>query len=307
MMGNMYCAHFGLADKPFRLMPDPGYLFMSPRHRMGLASLEYGIAEGDSGFTVMTGEVGAGKTTLVRRLLANIDDTELTIGYIDHTSVLDASPLAWVVAAFGEEPGNDSDAALMRRLQHFLINEYGAGRRSLLIIDEAQNLSAGALETLRMLTNINAGRDCLLHIMLVGQPQLLQLLQHPDLAQVAQRVVVEYHLNSLGAEETGAYIRHRLDTAGGDPELFSEDAIDAVHYFSAGVPRLINVLCDYALLYGFANDLERIDLDTILAVVQGRRIGGINHHAGDHAEREAIRQRVLQRTGTDLASSGLEA
>lgn len=297
----MYRQHFGLKDKPFNLAPDPDYLYLSSRHRIGLAMLEYGLMETAAGLTVISGEVGAGKTTIVRKLLRRIDYREITVGLINNTGPFDGALMSYVVSAFQLPHEDRDDIALFRDFQKFLIGEYAQGRRVVLIVDEAQNLSATALEELRMLTNINADRDQLVQIMLIGQPQLLDILKQPALAQIAQRVSVEYHLGPLDLEEVGSYIRHRLEVAGGQPGLFSEDAIHATYYFSGGVPRLINTLCDYALVFGYAKGADHIDLETLLAVVKGRSIGGVNRHIEDNAELEQVRRQLLERHGVDLS------
>lgn len=297
----MYRQHFGLKDKPFNLAPDPDYLYLSNSHRVGLAMLEYGLMETAAGLTVITGEVGAGKTTIVRKLLRRIDYREITVGLINNTGPFDGALMSYVVSAFQMNHEGKDHIALFRDFQKFLIGEYAQGRRVVLIVDEAQNLSATALEELRMLTNINADRDQLVQIVLVGQPQLLEILKRPELAQIAQRVSVEYHLGPLELEDVGNYIQHRLEVAGGSPNLFQADAIRAVYYFSGGVPRLINTLCDYALVFGYANGTEHIDLETVLEVVKGRSIGGVNRHIKDNTKLEQVRRLLLERHGVDLS------
>ena len=296
----MYKQHFGLKDKPFNLTPDPDYLFLSSKHKIGLGLLEYGLMETAAGLTVITGEVGAGKTTLIRKLLRRIDHNELTIGLINNTSTFHEELMSWVMSSFGLSHEDKDNTTRFREFQKFLIQEYSQGRRCVLIVDEAQNLGSKALEELRMLSNINADRDQLIQIVLIGQPQLLDIMETPDMAQIAQRVSVEFHLEPLGYDEIKQYIGYRLEVAGSDVEIFNEEAIKAVFYFSGGVPRLVNTLCDYALVYGFSMGNKVIDINTILEVKKGRRIGGINRYIKNKEEIESVRQDLLANAGIDL-------
>ncbi|MCP3670948.1 MAG: AAA family ATPase, partial [Gammaproteobacteria bacterium] len=209
---------------------------MSSKHKVGLSLLEYGLMETAAGLTVITGEVGAGTTTLIRKLMRRIDYDEMTVGVINNTGTLHEELMSWVASSFNLPHEGKDNVALFRDFQAFLIAEYAKGKRTVLIVDEAQNLGDRALEDLRMLTNINADRDQLLQIVLVGQPELLELLSKPELAQIAQRVSVEYHLEPLDYEEVVEYIRHRLEVAGGSPDIFDDSAIMAIYYFSGGVP-----------------------------------------------------------------------
>lgn len=299
----MYKQHFGLKDKPFNLIPDPDYLYMSSKHKIGLSLLEYGLMETAAGLTVITGEVGAGKTTLIRKLMRRIDYNELTVGIINNTGTIQEELMSWVASSFNLEHEGKDSVALYRDFQKYLISEYARGKRTVLIVDEAQNLGSGALEDLRMLTNINADRDQLLQIVLVGQPQLLDLLAKPELAQIAQRVSVEYHLEPLSLEELVLYIQHRLEVAGGNKDIFEEAAISAIYYFTGGVPRLVNTLCDYALVHAYAEGKDTVDFKTALAVKSGRKIGGINRFVKDKDEVERVRQNLIETQGVDLANS----
>ena len=300
----MYKAHFGLIDKPFNLIPDPDYLYMSPKHKIGLGMLEYGLMETAAGLTVITGEVGAGKTTLIRKLMRRIDYNELTIGVINNTSSFKKELMTWVVSAFNLPHEGKDRVLLFREFQAFLIGEFSQGRRVVLIVDEAQNLCGEDLEALRMLTNINADRDQLIQIVLVGQPELLDVFKLPEMAQIAQRVSVEYHLGPLEYDDVYAYINHRLDVAGCSHEIFEREAIKAIYFFSGGVPRLVNTLCDYSLVHGYAHDRKTIDMNIVLEVVKGRKIGGINRFVKNVDEVESIRQNVLAESGVDLAVVG---
>lgn len=298
----MYLEHYGLKQAPFNLAPDPDCLYLSSRHKTGLAMLQYGLSESGGGLTVITGEVGAGKTTLLRRMLQQLDYERLNVGVINNTIGFEEHLIRWVASAFKLPYEDKDDIALFRLFQQYLIDQYARGKQTVLIVDEAQNLQAKSLEELRLLTNINADRDQLLKIVLLGQPELLALLSKPELSQIAQRVSVEYHLEPLGLEDTHHYIRHRLEVAGGDPETFSSKAVDVVYYLSGGVPRLINTLCDYALLYGFAHGATKISFKGLLESAQGRRLGGINHHGRNHPARREVGRTLAAEEGIDLDS-----
>jgi type II secretory pathway predicted ATPase ExeA len=298
----MYEQHFGLKDKPFNLIPDPDYLYLSAKHKIGLSMLEYGLMETAAGLTVITGEVGAGKTTLIRKLMRRIDYNELTVGVINNTSSFHEDLMRWVASAYSLPHEGKDNITLFREFQKFLIGQYSQGKRTVLIVDEAQNLGGGALEELRMLTNINADRDQLLQIVLVGQPELLEILERPELAQIAQRVSVEYHLEPLSLDELRHYISHRLEVAGGDPDLFKESAIKTIYYFSGGVPRLVNTLCDYALVHAYAADKQTVDFGVAVEVKKGRKIGGINRFVKDQEQVESVRRELLAEEGVDLAA-----
>lgn len=297
----MYKKHFGLKDKPFNLIPDPDYLYLSSKHKIGLSLLEYGLMETAAGLTVISGEVGAGKTTLIRKLMRRIDHDQLTVGIINNTSRLDKELLKWVASVFRLSHENKDNVTIFREFQEYLIAEYAKGRRTVLIVDEAQNLGGEALEELRMLTNINADRDQLLQIVLVGQPELLEILRRPEYFQIAQRVSVEHHLAPLDADEVREYIRYRMEVAGASSEIFEEDAVKAIYYFTGGVPRLVNTLCDYALVHAYAVDQNTIDLTIAIEVMKGRKIGGINYFVKNEAQVEMVRKEILSSYGVDLA------
>ena len=271
----MYESYYGLREKPFSLLPDPAFLYMSEKHRRALAILRYGLMN-EAGFTVITGEIGSGKTTLIRELLNEIErDYSMTAATVSNTHRTFGELLEWVLLAFNLEYRGKKKVELYQTLADFIAEEYNQGRRTVLIIDEAQNLDVEALEQLRMLSNINADRDQLLQLILVGQPALREILRLPELRQFAQRIGVAYNLKTLNLEETWQYIRHRLQVAGGDPNLFDTKACAAVHYYTGGTPRLINVLCDTALVYGFGEQKQRIDLDLVIEVVRDKMKEGI--------------------------------
>ncbi|MDE1902125.1 MAG: AAA family ATPase [Alphaproteobacteria bacterium] len=270
----MYEQFYGLTAKPFSLLPDADFLFLSKRHRRVVNLLEYGVMS-EAGFVVISGEVGAGKTTTIRHFLKKAG-TGATIGLITNPSPALGSLMKWVALAFDLKARDGDATTLYDNFVAFLLDQYGRGKRACLIIDEAQNLTPDMLEELRMLSNVNNERDLLLQIVLVGQPELLGTLNRPDLRQFVQRVAVHCHLTPLDAGETTAYIRHRLVKAGGRADLFDNMACAAAHRFSGGVPRLINLLCDQALVYGYAEETPRITFATIAEVAHERSRSGLN-------------------------------
>ncbi len=303
----MYLQHFGLKEKPFSLIPDPRFLHLSDKHKVAYSLLEYGLHE-QSGLTVITGEIGSGKTTLIRHLLSQIDSENLTVGLINNTHTSFGDLTQWVALAFSLPHEEKDKVTLFRDVQDHLIEEWAKGRRAVLIVDEAQNMDKATLEELRLYTNINADGEQFLQIILVGQPELRDLLQDPDLAQIAQRVSVEYHIEPLGWQETANYIRHRLSVAAIDDgnkkplQLFDSVAMAVIFYFSGGVPRLINTLCDYALVHGYALGLKTINYKIALEVVKGRQIGGVNRFIKNREQIDLVRDRVLDAVGLDLAT-----
>jgi type II secretory pathway predicted ATPase ExeA len=264
----MYERHFGFKSKPFALTPDPAFLYLSRQHAMAMTMLEYGL-ESQAAFSLLTGDIGSGKTTLVRRLLRGLGD-QVAVGLISNTHDRFFSIHGWALSALGIAPADDSDIAQYEALVDSFVREYGRGRRTLLILDEAQNLSVEVLEELRLLSNVNSEKDLILQILLVGQPELRAKLARPELRQFAQRISVDFHLRPLDLGETHGYIRHRLTVAGGNVELFRPEAIEFVYARTGGIPRLLNQLCDFALVYAFAEGRLSIDVDLIAQVVHER-------------------------------------
>lgn len=270
----MYESFYRFREKPFSILPDPGFLYFSPKHQMAFDMLEYGLVN-QAGFNVITGEIGTGKTTLVRHLLDEIG-TDVTVGLISNTHRNFGELMEWVMFAFRLDFKGLEKVARYEKFVDFLIQQYGNGRRTLLIVDEAQNMTPDMLEELRMLTNLNADKDNLLHIILVGQAGLRDTLRRPELEQFAQRIAVNYHLEALNEIETRDYIAHRVNRAREDEgEIFSPDACAAIYQHSGGVPRLINLICDTALVYGFAEQRDLIDENLIEEVVRDKLSGGI--------------------------------
>jgi general secretion pathway protein A len=267
----MYESFYGFREKPFSILPDPAFLFPSRKHQMALSMLEYGLTN-QASFTVVTGEIGSGKTTLVRKLLQSIDE-DLTVGLVSNTQCASFEEfLRWILFAFELEYRGKDKVELYHTFTDFLIKEFGLSRRVILIIDEAQHLGPKPLEQLRMLSNVNADKYQILQLILIGQPDLRRLLSRPELEQFVQRISVDYHLKPLDIEETEHYIRHRLNVAGGDPKLFTKDACLQIGHYTGGVPRLINILCDTALVYGFAEQKPNIDIDLVNDVVRDKQM-----------------------------------
>ncbi|HXH24441.1 MAG TPA: AAA family ATPase, partial [Vicinamibacterales bacterium] len=253
----MYERFYQLRERPFSLSPDPDYLYLSRVHQEALSYLRYGI-EGHAGFVVITGEIGSGKTTLLQTLLRGLD-RETTVARLMNTMLGPHELLEAILIDFGLET-SPSKPALLRTLADFLVEERAAGRLVLLVIDEAQNLPLPALEEIRMLSNLETEKSKLVQIVLVGQPNLRAALARPELEQLRQRVTVSYHLNPLDPEDTHAYINHRLRLAAiGAPLPFPPDVSSLVHARSGGVPRVINVICDAILLFGYGEERHTID------------------------------------------------
>jgi len=303
----MYEQHFGLREKPFSLTPDPSLLFLGTKHMTGLSMLRYGLMN-RAGITVLTGEIGSGKTTLLRQLLGETEH-DVVVGLISNTHESFGHLLQWISVAFGLPVSSDSKAVLYEQFSQFLIAQYASGKRTVLIVDEAQNLDKHALEELRLLTNINADKDQLLQLVLAGQPDLREKLQQPGLTQFVQRIAVDYHLNSLSPEETEQYINHRLVAVGGTAGLFDPAACRFIHYQSNGVPRLINSICDTALVYGYAGGETQISVHLVFDMVIERVSAGLfgagvlefeDAGAGDPQQ---IRKRALDRARLRAASN----
>jgi type II secretory pathway predicted ATPase ExeA len=268
----VYEKFFGLRCPPFSLTPDPAFLFRSRQHGMALTLLEYGL-ESRAMFALLSGAVGTGKTTLLRHLLRNLGPS-IAVGLISNTHAGFTSIHPWAVSAFSVVPADCSEIAAYEALVAGFVEQYRRGRRSLLVVDEAQNLPLAVLEQLRLLSNVNSDGDLVLQILLVGQPELRDTLRRRELVQFAQRISADYHLAPLAAAETVAYVRHRVAAAGGSEDLFDVQALELVHRQTGGVPRLINQLCDMALVYGYAIKQATIDAGLVMEVISDRRAAG---------------------------------
>lgn len=296
----MYEQYFGLKEKPFSLNPDPDYLYLSKKHQDALTTLNYGLRS-QAGITVVTGEVGSGKTTLIQHILNHMEK-DLAVGLVSNVQGAYGELLNWVLNAFELEHEGKGRVTCYQDFYDYLVDEYSKNHRTVLIIDEAQNLGKQMLEELRLLSNINVGKHFVLQMILVGQPELLELLQSKELRQFSQRISVNYHLDALNLEETQSYINHRIKIAGGNKGVFTNSACAGIFYHTSGVPRLINSLCDMALTYCFEADKERVDIDTVIEVVKDKSVGGIAA-IGKPQSREAEEiYRILRNSETSDAS-----
>ncbi|MDC0067703.1 AAA family ATPase [Gammaproteobacteria bacterium] len=259
----MYTEHFGLTEAPFSIAPNPRYLFMSRRHRDALAHLLFGI-QSDGGFVLLTGEVGTGKTTLCRCLLEQIHSDVETAFVLNPLAGRGRALMATICSEFGiKHPAKASLKTLVDQLNTYLLDSHSNHRKAVLIIDEAQNLSYELLEQLRLLTNLETNERKLLQIILLGQPELLEMLEDRRLRQLSQRIIARFHLDALDSNETEAYITHRLAIANGQPTLFTRSAMKRVYRISSGIPRVINLICDRALLGTYAEDKQQVTPRTI--------------------------------------------
>ncbi|HEX9769855.1 MAG TPA: AAA family ATPase [Kiloniellales bacterium] len=271
----MYEGFYGLGEKPFALTPDPSFIYLSERHAAALTALEYGFAT-QAAIVLITGEVGCGKTTLVRHLANGLDGLD-NVGFVSNaTSSLTSLP-RWICRAFGLPAPAGADASeLYEAFADFVADKAQAGGRVVLIVDEAQNLSREALEQLRTLSNLNLAKEPALQTVLVGQVELEAQLAHRELRQLVQRISIHYRLDRLRLGETIGYINHRLRVAGARVPIFDDYASAAVHHLAAGIPRLVNTLCDRALVHGYAEDLPAIGIGTVLEVRDEIKRSGFN-------------------------------
>ncbi|HEY0767795.1 MAG TPA: AAA family ATPase [Steroidobacteraceae bacterium] len=266
----MYLEPFKLKELPFRLSPDPQFLYLSKQHARAKAYMESTIWFTD-GFVVITGEIGSGKTTLIESFLKEVP-ADVVVAQINQTQVSAIDFLQAVLVQFGFSPFKMRKAELISTINNFLIEQYAAGRKVLLIVDEAQNLTMRVLEEIRLLSGVETTKDKVLRIILAGQPELNDKLDAPELAQLMQRVRLRFHLQTLSESETLAYIQHRLDVAGaGDREIFAADTFTEVFRYCGGVPRLINTLCDTAMMAAFTSDRATVTRADIISAVRELR------------------------------------
>jgi putative secretion ATPase (PEP-CTERM system associated) len=299
----MYERFYDLRERPFALSPDPDYLYPSRVHREALDYLRYGL-ESHAGFVVITGEIGSGKTTLLQTLLRGLDG-QTTVGRIVNTMLEPRELLETIMIDFGLDPAGRSKPLMLRDLAQHLVDQRLAGRLVLLVIDEAQNLSLGALEELRMLSNLETEKSKLLQIVLVGQPNLRDKLSAPVLEQLRQRITVSYHLQPLDADETANYVNHRLRRAAiGAPLEFPRGVTHAVHERSRGVPRVINVICDAALVFGYAEDQRQITLPLVQEVLAELETTGVLPAAGVPSKEAAPDDEAVAASDAAAAAAG---
>jgi len=271
----MYNNFFGFKKTPFDIVPNPDLLFLSQRHKVALDHLEFGLMSG-AGFILLTGEIGTGKTTLIRNLIRRFISRDTEIALVFQTNVSSEQLLNMLLTEFELTTKPVDKSTALDLLNNFFLEAYGRGRKVLIIVDEAQNLGLEALEEIRMLTNLQSDDRMLLQVMLVGQPELKQKLLDPKLTQFAQRIAVNYHLMALGPKETSQYITYRLQKVGGSPDIFSPEAVALVHQASAGVPRAINLLCSGSLLYAYADGRRQVTEEDVAQVVEAKNGLGIS-------------------------------
>ena len=265
----MYNDHYGFSGAPFRITPDLDFFFMSLKHKQAVSCMEFALVR-EIGLMIITGEIGTGKTTLIRHFLEKLEqiDENTRVAYIFNTNVSSSQLLDLILQELEADVQTDSKAVAIQSLQRHLQKLHARNLNPLIIIDDAQNLSNEALEEVRLLSNLQDGKKPLVQIMLIGQSELKTKLSSPGMASFAQRIGVSYHLQPLTKQETHEYIKHRLQTVGGRGDLFSRAAIDLIHETANGTPRAINMLCDHSLVYGFVDELETIDVKTAKLVAE---------------------------------------
>jgi general secretion pathway protein A len=309
----MYIDNFKLRELPFRLSPDPQFLYLSRAHARAKAYMESTIWFTD-GFVVITGEIGSGKTTLIESFLRQLD-SDVVIAQINQTQVNAVEFLQSVLVQFGFSPFKMKKAELIATLNSFLIEQYAAGRKVLLIIDEAQNLSLKVLEEIRMLSGIESTKEKVLRIILAGQPELNEKLDSPNLVQLTQRVRLRFHLGTLSRDDLRLYVRHRLDVAGADGrEIFAEDTFPEIFRYTGGVPRLVNTLCDTAMMAAFNEDRDVVTVADIASAADelqwvefasrtmaiAAKMADVSTSSGDRASR-SLSKLVLSTDGKAVA------
>jgi len=311
----MYLKHFGLTAQPFQLTPDIGFLFMSEAHSRAKSYMDYTVWNRE-GFVVVTGEIGCGKTTLIQKLLADLDEN-VVVAKIFQTQLDEVEFLQAVLVEFGLNPFNAKKVELLDMLNSFIIEQFMQKKQIVLIVDDAHNLSSKVLEEIRMLAGLETRKEKILHVILVGQPQLRDNLDHPDMEQLTQRVKLRYHIRALTEKELGDYVRYRLRIAGAaNLAMFPPETLPVIYKYAGGIPRLINTLCDTALTCAYADNVPRITVDVVEAAaaemqwrpyserIDKRRLQSLRGpEGGVHA---MLHQQVETLTRIAHSSSGLE-
>jgi general secretion pathway protein A len=269
----MHESFFGFRETPFSLLPDPSFLFLSEKHQRALSLLQYALMH-RAGFAILSGQIGSGKTTLTRYLLNHMEEGA-TVGLLSNTHLSIGELMHWVMMSFGIKHRGMDEVECYEAFCRFVFKEHAQGRRAVLIIDEAQNMSVAMLEELRLLSNLNADKSHMLQLILVGQPEFRNTLRDPLLTQLRQRVSIAYHLDHLVCEDTRKYIRHRLRVAGAKVSPFRLDSYDMIHEFSGGIPRMINIICDTALVYAYGAGRKTIDARLVTEVVDDLKRSGL--------------------------------
>jgi general secretion pathway protein A len=287
----MYLEFFGLRERPFSETPDPKFLFLTPGHREALAQLIYGVQEG-KGFIVLTGEVGTGKTTLLRTFMERIDTSSTQVAFIFDSTMPYDGLVEYMLEDFGIPSAGKTRAQRLFALNRFLIERRRAGQTAAVVVDEAQNLSLANLEHLRLLSNFETPTGKLLQIILVGQPELRDKLARPELRQLRQRLGMRCMIRPLTREETGNYIRSRLHVAGAsDTRLFTDAAVERIAAYTNGIPRLVNILCDHCLLIGYTDQTRRVEREMVERGIEYLEDGQRPTHARGMFWRPATRRR----------------
>ena len=286
----MYCSYYHFKEKPFNLLPDPDYLYLSSKHQSALNHLDYGLTD-QTGFIIVIGDMGTGKTTLLKHLVQKLDES-VQVAIVFNTNVSPLELMQMILREYDLGGNQPNKSKCYDELYDFFLDQYALRNRCLLIIDEAQNLSPKNMEEIRMLSNLNVGRDNLVQIILAGQFPLKLKLERKSMRQLAQRITMDFVLDPLGAYETREYILHRMKVAGRDngDSLFAKETFEKIYQSSGGIPRLINILCDGALIYGFADKLTTIHANVINEVLSEKKIknqfyGNSHTRAGDGKER----------------------
>ena len=292
-----YLGHFNLGEQPFRLTPDPEFLYWSKQHARAKAYMESTIWLAD-GFVVITGEIGSGKTTLLQSFLSELDD-DVVYAVVSQTQLTPTQFLQAVLTEFGFKPFNKRKVELLDMLNMFLIEQYSNNKKVVLVVDEAQNLSRKVLEEIRLISGIETHKEKVLRIILAGQPELRDTLDSVGLKQLTQRVRLRFHLGPLDRREMREYIEHRLTVAGAENEkLFSDDTFDIIHRYTGGVPRLINTLCDTALLCAFADEHDGVGLDDVQAAIAELNWEEHESNTGIHEKLQQLQNRYP--SGSDV-------